>query len=264
MRKQHRLLIIRILLAVTALFIFFFVWDLIAVYDPRPFLPRPLDIFRKMVEIIVTNERDPTGHLFVEHVAASLTRVFYGFALAIAVAIPVGLLSGWSVFAESLSKPIVELLRPIPPFAWVPFAIIYFRDPLNSSALIVFLGAFFPILLSTSAAVKAVDSVLVDVAKTLGAGKRHLFQKVIVPASLPHIVTGLRIGLGIGWMTIIAAELVGVAGGGLGLYIHNAFEDWAQYEEGFAGMFFIGIISFVMISTLTYIERRLSRWAGIL
>jgi len=263
MRAQNRLLIIRIVLAVVALFAFFLVWDLVAVNDPRPFLPRPFDIFRTLIEIIVTNERDPTGHFFTEHIAASLTRVFYGSAIAALAAIPVGLLSGWSVYAESLSKPIVELIRPIPPFAWIPFAIIFFRDPF-SSVFIVYLGAFFPILLTTSAAVKHIDPVLVDVAKTLGAGNWQVFRKVIVPASLPHIVTGLRIGLGIGWMTIIAAELVGVTEGGLGLFIHNAFGDWAQYEKGFAGMFLIGIISFVMISSVVYIERRLSRWAGIL
>jgi len=262
MKEQQRTLIIQLVLGVGAFIVFFLVWDWVAINDPRGFLPRPLEIFKTLIILFVSNEPDPTGHVFVEHVVASLTRVFYGFLLAAAVAIPVGLLSGWSVYADSLSKPLVELFRPIPPFAWVPFAIVFFRDPFDS-VFIVYLGAFFPILLTTSAAVKTVDPLLTDVAKTLGAGKWQLFRKVIVPASLPHIVTGLRIGLGVGWMSIIAAELVGVREGGLGFYVHIMGLDYSRYKEMFAAMFVIGIISFAMITAVTYVERRLSKWAGI-
>jgi len=256
---------IKLGLSALSLFTFFLIWHLIAVADARQILPKPLDIFTTLIRIIVTNERDPTpgGHLFSEHVLASLMRVSYGFFLAALVAIPVGLLWGWSIYAESVSKPIVELLRPIPPFAWIPFAIIFFRDPFDA-VFIVYLAAFFPIILSTVAGVKAVDSILIDAAKTLGAGRWHLFSKVIVPASLPHIMTGLRIGLGIGWMAIVAAELVGVREGGLGFYIHVMSQDYGLYENVFAGMFLIGIIGFLMVTIVTYLERRLSRWAEIL
>jgi len=263
MEEKNRILLIKLGLGILSLFIFFLVWDRFAVMDTRGFLPRPVNIFNTLIRIIITNERDPTGHFFSEHVVASLMRVSYGFFLAAFVAIPVGLLWGWSIYAEGLSKSIVELLRPIPPFAWIPFAIIFFRDPFDA-VFIVFLAAFFPIILSTAAGVKAVDSVLIDAAKTLGANRRQLFSKVIVPASLLHIMTGLRIGLGIGWMAIVAAELVGVREGGLGFYIHIMSDDFGLYENVFAGMFFIGIIGFLMITAVTYIERRLSRWAGIL
>lgn len=263
MDAKQRAFIIRLILGVLAFLVFFFLWDLVAINDPKHFLPRPLDILKTMLSLLTSNELDPTGHFFREHVAASLTRVFYGFALAAAVAIPVGLLSGWFVYVESSSRLLVELFRPIPPFAWLPFAIRFFNDPFDS-IFIVSLGAFFPILLSTSAAVKTVDPLLTDVAKTLGAGRWQLFQKVIIPASLPHIVTGLRIGLGIGWMSIIAAELVGVKEGGLGFYVHIMGLDYSLYNNMFAAMFIIGIISIIMITTLVYIERRLSRWAGIL
>jgi len=264
MKEKHRLFVIKLGLGVLSLLIFFLIWDWIAVTDARHILPRPLEIFTTLIRIIITNERDPTpgGHFFSEHIVASLMRVSYGFFLAAIVATPVGLLWGWSIYAEGLSKSIVELLRPIPPFAWIPFAIIFFRDPFDS-VFIVYLGAFFPIVLSTVAGVKAVDSILTDVAKTLGATRWQLFSKVIVPASLPHIMTGFRIGLGIGWMAIVAAELVGVREGGLGLYIH-VMSDYGYYENVFAGMFLIGIIGFLMITTATYLERRLSRWAGIL
>jgi len=263
MKEKHRILLIKLGLGALSLFVFFLIWDWFAVTGTNHFLPRPLDIFKTLIRIIITNERDPTGHLFSEHVVASLMRVSYGFFLAAIVAIPVGLLWGWSLYAEGLSKPIVELFRPIPPFAWIPFAIIFFRDPFDA-VFIVYLAAFFPIILSTVAGVKVVDPVLIDAAKTLGVNKPQLFTKVIVPASLPHIMTGLRIGLGIGWMAVVAAELVGVREGGLGFYIHVMSDDYGLYENVFAGMFLIGIIGFLMITTVTHIERRLSRWAGIL
>jgi len=263
MKEKHRILLVKLGFGVLSFFVFFLIWDWFAVTDTRHLLPRPLDIFKALIQIVITNGKgDSTGHLFSEHVLASLMRVSYGFFLAATVAIPVGLLWGWSIYAESLSKPIVELLRPIPPFAWIPFAIIFFRDPFDA-VFIVYLGAFFPIVLSTVAGVKAVDSILIDAAKTLGVNKWQLFSKVIVPASLPHIMTGLRIGLGIGWMAIVAAELVGVREGGLGLYIH-VMSDYGLYGNVFAGMFLIGIIGFLMITAVTYIERRLSRWAEIL
>lgn len=262
MKRQIRILLIRFFLSGMSLFFFFVLWWWISISDPRGVLPTPQNIFTTIIHIVGTNEIDFTGHVFSDHVASSLFRVFYGFLLAAVVAIPVGLLSGWSMYAESISKPIVELLRPIPPFAWIPFAIIFFRDPFDS-VFIVYLGAFFPILLSTTAGVKAVDSILIDAAKTLGAKRRQLFSKVVVPASIPHIMTGIRIGLGIGWMTIVAAELVGVKGGGLGVYIHS-MSDIGRFENVFAGMFVIGIIGFLMITTATYVERRLSKWAGIL
>jgi len=263
MKEKHRIFLIKIGLGIMSLWVFFLIWDWFAITDPRAILPRAEDIFKTLIRIMLTNERDPTGHFFSEHVIASLMRVSYGFFLAAIVAIPVGLLWGWSLYAEGLSKPIVELFRPIPPFAWIPFAIIFFRDPFDA-VFIVYLGSFFPIVLSTVAGVKAVDQILTDAAKTLGTNKWQLFSKVIVPASLPHIMTGLRIGLGIGWMAIVAAELVGVREGGLGFYIHVMSEDFGLYENVFAGMFLIGVIGFLMITTVTYIERRLSRWAAIL
>lgn len=262
MRKKD--LYVKILFSIVSLTLFFLAWDILALNDPRSILPRPMEIFVTLFHILATNERSLAagGYSMSEHITSSLMRVFFGFFLAAAVAIPIGLLSGWSFYMESLTKPIVELLRPIPPFAWIPFAIIFFDSPFDS-VFIVYLGAFFPILLTTIAGVKAVDSFLVDAAKTLGANRAQLFRKVVVPASIPQIMTGIRIGLGIGWMTLIAAELVGVKGGGLGIYIHSMSEI-GRYEKVFAGMFLIGILGFLMVTTVSYAERWLSRWAGIL
>jgi len=214
-----------------------------------------------LISMLIHNERDFSGFLISQHISASLVRIFYGFGLAVIFAIPLGLLSGWSWHIEAATSPIIEIIRPIPPLAWIPFAIYFFRDPMNA-IFIVWIGAFFPILLSIVSGVKSIDPILIDVAKTLGAGKLNLFRKVIIPASIPSIMTGMRIGLGVGWMCLVAAELVGVKGGGLGLYI-MIMSDVGRFENVFAGMILIGILGFLMVMSMTYIERRLSRWAGM-
>jgi len=212
--------------------------------------------------MLIQNKKDFSGFLISQHISASLIRIFSGFVLAAVIAIPLGLLCGWFWYVEAVSSPIVEIIRPIPPLAWIPFAIRFFTDPM-SSIFIVFLGTFFPILISTVAGVKSIDPIIIDAAKTLGAGRFDIFRKVVALASIPGIVTGLRIGLGVGWMCVIAAELVGVKGGGLGLYIE--LMSWAGlYENVFAGMILIGVLCYLTVTGMTCIERRLSRWAGIL
>jgi ABC-type nitrate/sulfonate/bicarbonate transport system permease component len=109
--------------------------------------------------------------------------------------------------------------------------------------------------------VKSVDSILIDASRTLGAGRLQIFGKVVIPASAPSIMTGMRIGLGVGWMAVVAAELVGVKGGGLGIYILNMSEV-GLFGNVFAGMILIGLLGFLMVSCLSYVERRFSRWAG--
>lgn len=235
-------------------------WEVLAISIKSAYLPPPHSVFLGLISSFV--ERDFLGFYITQHIYASLGRVLYGFLLASTLAIPLGLLSGWFRMVESFSSPIVEIIRPIPPLAWIPFAIYYFREPFDA-VFIVFLGVLFPILLSTISGVKGVDPILIDAAKTLGASGLTLFTKVVIPASVRSITTGIRIGLGVGWMSIVAAEMVGVKGGGLGQYI------WAMGEVGrfdlvFSGMIIIGLIGYAMINIVGYVEARLSAWSGIL
>jgi ABC-type nitrate/sulfonate/bicarbonate transport system permease component len=156
--------------------------------------------------------------------------------------------------------PIVEMVRPIPPLAWIPIAILWFGIGVRSAAFIIFLGAFFPILLSTTAGVLSVDKILLEASHTLGAKGKDIFFKVLVPGATPSIFTGLRIGLGIGWMTLVAAEFTGVKGGyGLGYMIMVA-RDIQRPDQIVAGMVVIGLIGYLLDVSIRIVEGRVLRW----
>lgn len=245
--------------AIASIIIFLVLWDIYSQIQNREYLPRPYYVFEALYNSFF--EKDFTGYYMGEHIYASLTRIFLGFMIAFALAVPSGLLMGWSKYIHSAGNPLVELIRPIPPIAWIPFAIVFFDTPWDTT-FIVFLGVFFPVLINTIFGVKNIDPMVIDAAKTLGVKKRNMLQKVIFPAVVPTIMTGIRIGLGIGWMCIVAAELVGVTGGGVGFYI-KAMADVGRYEEMFAGMIIIGLLGFITVGSASKIERRVSKWMGM-
>ncbi|HUL61700.1 MAG TPA: ABC transporter permease, partial [Methanocella sp.] len=148
-----------------------------------------------------------TGQLF-EDAGWSLLRVLLGFLVAAVVAIPVGVTMGWSRMASYVVDPVIEILRPIPPIAWIGLAILWFGLGINSAIFLVFIGAFFPILLNTISGVRNVDRKLIEVACTFGARDYDVLKKVVIPAALPTIYTGMRVGMGIGWMCVVAAEMI--------------------------------------------------------
>lgn len=221
-------------------------------------LPSPQVIVQGFLDLVTVGM--PPGRMLHEHTLWSLYRVFLGFAVASMVGIPMGIAMGrWERMRESL-QPIVELIRPVPPLAWIPIAILWFGIGNESSVFIIFLGAFFPILLNTSAGVMAIDKVLLEAAYTFNASERQLFTKVLIPGALPSIFTGMRIGMGIGWMTLVAAEFVGVKEGlGLGYMIMTA-RDVQRPDEIVAGMLVIGLIGFMINALLLMLESTLVRW----
>ncbi len=247
-------------ISITAIACWLLAWEILAIAIKSAYLPTPHSVLLGLISSFF--EKDFLGFYITQHIYASLGRVFYGFVLASVLAIPLGLLSGWFRTVESFSSPIMEIIRPIPPLAWIPFAIYYFGEPFDA-VFIVFLGVLFPILLSTVSGVKGVDPILIDAAKTLGASGTTLFTKVVIPASVRSITTGIRIGLGVGWMSIVAAEMVGVRGGGLGQYIWSMGQV-GRFDLVFSGMIIIGSIGYSMVKIVGYAEKRLSAWSGIL
>lgn len=220
--------------------------------------PSPWDVVKGLYDLIATGL--PPGYHLQGHVAASLLRVFTGFGIALVIAVPLGILMGWSRWFEAVVDPLVEVIRPVPPLAWLPLALVWFGLGLGSSAFIIALGAFFPIVLNTVLGVKGVDSHLVEAARTLGARERTVLWRVLVPASTPSIITGVRIGMGIAWMTLVAAELIGVKNGyGLGYMIMTA-RDLARFDLLVAGILVIGVIGFLVDWLIRVIEKRLLRW----
>ena len=231
-------------------------WQLVSILEivPRFKLPSPLEILVGLKELI--QEGMPPGYLLHNHVLYSLYRVGLGYLAAVVLAIPLGLVLGWSEKVRGLVRPVIEIIRPIPPLAWIPIAILWFGIGLQAAAFIIFLGAFFPILLNTISGVRGVNPVYLDAARTLGTGEFSLIAKVLIPASLPMVLTGIRVGLGVGWMTLVAAELTGVRSGyGLGFMIMTA-RDLGRVDAILAGMAAIGLVGYLMDRTVLFLERK--------
>ena len=221
-------------------------------------LPSPVSVALGLGDLIAVGM--PPGHPLQKHIAYSLYRVFLGYGMAVLIGVPMGIALGWSTKLRDALGPLIELVRPIPPLAWIPIAILWFGIGTPSAAFIIFLGAFFPILLNTVSGVLSIDKRLIEAARTLNATSRDVFLKVLVPGSVPAIMTGLRIGIGIAWMTLVAAEFTGVKQGyGLGYMIMTA-RDIQRPDEIIAGMLVIGIIGLGIDLGLRFWERRLIRW----
>lgn len=225
---------------------------------PQYKLPSPTAVVAAFWELMVSGM--PPGHTLPYHLLMSLYRVALGFFAAVVAAVPLGILMGWSRRLQYLVSPLVEMVRPVPPLAWIPISILWFGIGIKSAAFIIFLGAFFPILLNTMAGVQSIPRLLLEAARTLGADEGNLLAKVLLPGALPHIFVGLRIGLGIGWMTLVAAEFTGVKSGyGLGYMIMTA-RDIQRSDEIIAGMVVIGLTGLLIDALIRRAETKLLPW----
>ncbi|QXM09255.1 ABC transporter permease [Geomonas subterranea] len=220
--------------------------------------PAPSQVLEGMVELALNGM--PPGSKLLPHIYYSLARVGWGFSLAVAIGVPLGLTMGWSRRVRSCLEAPLELLRPVPPMAWIPISILWFGIGNKAAAFIIFLGAFFPVLLNTMAGVKSIDPVILDAARTLNAARRTVFFKILIPATVPSIFTGVRIGLGIGWMTLVAAEFTGVREGyGLGYMIMTA-RDIQRPDLIVAGMCVIGFVGIILDKGLRVVRDRCAAW----
>ncbi|MBX5326301.1 MAG: ABC transporter permease [Candidatus Bathyarchaeia archaeon] len=246
------------LIQLSAAVVFLILWQLGATVLNLVYFPSLSDTVMAFYQLVVYG--DAQGNSLLTHSFISLYRVFAGFSIALVLALALGLLCGVNEAFYSMLKPLIEVIRPIPPLAWVPFASIAFGIAIGGYAFVIFLGAFFPIFLNTVTGVKRTSSILVDVAKTFKADKKDVMFKVIVPSALPEITTGMRIGFGIAWMCIIAAEMIGVKSAlGLGFFIFS-MANLALYAEMFAGMIMIGLISYVINEGFMLAERQFFKW----
>jgi len=185
---------------------------------------------------------------------ASLFRVSWGFFLAAGVAIPLGLWVGWSTRGFVALNPIVQGLRPISPIAWIPFAILWFGIGDKAGIFLIFYAAFFPITVGTMAAVRHISLVHRRSAENFGLRGMQLFRRVVLPAALPQILTSLRIALGVAWLVIVAAEMVGMDSG-LGYLINDARNMGKRYDLVAATMIVIGMIGILLDALIRRLER---------
>jgi NitT/TauT family transport system permease protein len=202
-----------------------------------------------------------TGSL-IDNATASIIRIALGFVLAAVIAIPLGIGMGRSVFVHEFFDSTLQILRPIPPLAWVPLTLAWFKIGITSIVFIIFIGAFFPILLNTIDGVRGIKKTWAEVALTLGAHERQLMAKVILPGAAPTIWTGLRVGFGIAWMCVIAAEWLPGTTQGLGYLILYAY-NFGQINVVVAGMVAIGIIGISFDVLFKEVEKRWFGWRSL-
>jgi ABC-type nitrate/sulfonate/bicarbonate transport system permease component len=232
---------------------FVLVWQLVG--DLEPGLARTLP---PPSRVLAAGWRGLASGDLLAHVGASLVRVLGGFSVATLVAIPLGIGIALWEWLEDTADPVVEFLRPIPPIAWIPLGILWFGIGDAQNMFIIFLGAFFPILLNTIAGVRRVDRTLVWAALTLGGQRAQIIRDIVLPGALPLILAGLRIGLGVGWMALVAAELV-AARSGLGFMIQSARYAFLT-ERVILGMAVIGVLGLAMDRVMRGLERRFAPW----
>nr|WP_218626014.1 ABC transporter permease [Bradyrhizobium sp. dw_78] len=239
-----------------SLIVFLVAWHLLTKYRVVFFVrftnvPSPLAVYDSFKRAI----HDP---MFLMHVALSCRRILLGFTLAALVAVPLGLVMGRFKLIHEMIFPVSEVLRPIPAIAWVPMAIMLWPTNEQSIVFITFLGSFFPILVNTLHGMTLVDPVLVRAARCLGAREAAIFREVYFPASLPHIFTGLTVGMGVAWVSLIAAEMIS-GQYGIGYFTWEAYS-LVQYSDIALGMIAIGVLGLTSSLLIRAIGRLVMPW----
>ena len=194
------------------------------------------------------------------HIGASLFRVGAGFGLAVLVAVPLGLWMGWVRGAYTTLNPLVQMLRPISPIAWIPIAILWFGVGDVSPIFLIFLSSVFPMVVQTVAGVHTIEQRYLRAAANFGVSRRTLFRRVVIPAVLPQVIVGMRIGLGVAWLVVVAAEMIALRSG-LGYLIIDSRNAGNRYDLVIAGMIIIGLIGLMLDGLMRMLEGlKIVRW----
>jgi len=215
-------------------------------------IPTPLDVAAAARQLLL----EPKYYV---DALVSFERVGAGFLIAQLLGIPLGLLMGWKLAFRSLTFPVFEVLRPIPPLAWVPLAIVFWPTPESSITFVIFLGAFFTVVINTLAGVRALDERYVRAAISLGATPATVFRCIILPGALPSIFTGMTVGMGITWSVLVAAEII-AGRNGLGYMTWEAYVGGA-FPTIIVGMISIGLAGYASSAVVRIVAARAMPWA---
>jgi ABC-type nitrate/sulfonate/bicarbonate transport system permease component len=224
----------------------------------RDFLPTPLDVARRFAELLV---QPFAGHVLLEHLLSSLQRFALGFGLAVLVGIPLGLLMAWFRWIDRIVTPAFEAIRFVAPIAWVPFAALWFGTGIGGPVLIIFMGAFAPVLINTYRGARQVDAKYIEAARMLGASAWRVMTEVLLPAAVPSIVAGLRISAGLGWQSLVGAELI-VASSGVG-YLMVKGQAAVSTATVMSGMVAIGVVGLLIDVALRRLQAAIERRRGL-
>lgn len=253
LRPRDRAAVPLAALSAAGLLAFFGVWIAASHsgWIPRAFLPSPFEVAKKFGQLL----HEPFGGATLPaHLAASMKRYFLGFGLAALTGVPLGLMMGWFRWLDDIVTPMFEALRYVAPIAWVPFAALWFGTGIGGPILIIFTGAFPACLVNAYRGARFVDQRLLEAAQTLGAGSGRILFEVIFPAALPSIVAGLRIAAGLGWQSLVGAELI-VVSSGVG-YLMVLGQSSINTATVMCGMIAIGLVGALIDFGLRRIERQ--------
>ena len=237
--------------------VFLLVWSAAALsgMTSRNFLPAPWDVVQRFAQLVV----EPfAGFTLLQHLLSSFQRFATGFALAVVVGIPLGLLMAWFKWVDRIVSPAFDAVRFVAPIAWVPFAALWFGTGIGGPVLIIFMGAFPPVLINTHRGARQVDRKYIEAAQMLGASHLRAMTQVLLPAAVPSIVAGLRISAGLGWQSLVGAELI-VASSGVGYLMvkGQASVSTATVMSGMVAIGAVGVLIDVALRRLqTFIETR--------
>jgi NitT/TauT family transport system permease protein len=229
------------------------VWWVVVVATNSAIFPTPWQV------VIGTIELARDGTLWTD-IGASLMRVGVGFLLAVCIAVPLGLWMGWVHGAFLTLNPVFQILRPISPIAWIPMAILWFGVGNASPIFLIFMSSVFPMVLQTTAGVHTIERRYLRAAENFGVSRSTLFRQVIIPAVLPQIIVGMRIGLGVAWLVVVAAEMIALRSG-LGYLIIDSRNAGNRYDLVIGGMVIIGLIGLLLDGIMRLMEGlRIVRW----
>ena len=250
----------RTILGVIGLGCFLAVWSLLSLSGavPKQFLPAPWEVVERAARLTSVPF---AGSTLQGHLLSSMQRFLYGFVLAAAIGIPLGLAMGWYRWLDAIVSPLFDGLRFVAPIAWVPFAALWFGTGIGGPIMIIFSGAFPPCLINAYRGAKFVDRRLIEAAQMLGTNGFRTLTEVLLPACVPSILAGLRISAGLGWQSLIGAELI-VASAGVG-YMMVQGQSNVSTPTVMAGMFAIGIVGYLIDAVLRKAGQTINRRRGL-
>ena len=250
----------RLLLGVLGLAGFFGIWATCSLTGlvSATFLPDPVAVLSRLLNLL---DNPYAGHTLPEHLTASFFRYGAGLLLAVAVGLPLGLLMGWFRFIDDMMTPIFDGLRFIAPLAWVPFAALWFGTGLGGPVLIIFTGAFPPVLISAYRGARMIEPQLVEAARMLGTPHHRMITEILLPDAVPSIVSGLRVAAGLGWQSLIGAELI-VVSSGVGYMMVQA-QAAVSTRTVMAGIIAVGLVGTAIDFLLRLGERTVRRRYGV-
>ncbi len=237
----------RLILPLATAAIFVVVWSVAVNLSGTKIFPTPLAVVRAISSLAEKS-------LLWSYIGDSLGRVFAGYAAAIAVGVPLGFLLGWWVPLARALNPLVQMLRPISPLAWMPLAVIWFGISNAAPVFLIFLASFFPIVVAVTNGVRNVPAIYLQAGRNFGLTTTQLMLRVVAPAVLPRIVVGLRLAFGIAWIVLVAAEMIAVDSG-LGYLIIDARNAGKRYDLVVAGMLMIGVLGLLLDTLILRAER---------